>query len=522
MIRKATRRAPARAHSGSMRFEARWKIGMVGAVILGGLVVARLVQVQIVEAGPLRAEAKSQQTRTLGIPAARGPIVDRAGVALALTLPADRRGEKEARRLYPRGTLAAHVLGFVNQDHAGLEGLELLFEPSLQGEAGSRVVGANARGLRYTTPDGRTRPAEDGAELVTTIDVGAQSVVERELEECVSKHGAAGATAIFVDPRTGDILALASYPTFDPETPAKARPEIRRNRAITDLMEPGSTFKTVTIAGCLEAGLVVPGTLVESKKELELAGGKPLHDKYDYGWVTVEETMGLSVNTATALLGRRLGPERLYETARAFGFGCVTGIELPGEVSGIVRRPAAWSGRSLETISIGQEIAATPLQLVMAYGAIANDGVLLRPRIVREVRDSSGRAIRSYGVRPVRRVVTRETAETLTAMLVGVVDHGTATEARIDGVRIAGKTGTAQRIDPKTGRYIVGRHVSSFVGFLPAESPTLLGIVVVEEPEGVGYGGQVAAPCFRKIVEGMAVTAAEPGRYDFQLGDGAL
>jgi cell division protein FtsI (penicillin-binding protein 3) len=521
MIRKATRRASARAQSGSMRFEARWKLGVVGAVILGGLVVARLVQVQIVEAGPLRAEAKSQQQRTLGIPAARGPIVDRAGVSLALTLPADRRGEHDARRLYPRGTLAAHVLGFVNQDHAGLEGLELMFERSLQGEAGSRVVGANARGLRFTTPDGRTRPAKHGHQLVTTLDVAAQSVVERELEECVSEHGAAAASAVFLDPRTGDVIALATVPTFDPETPGKARPETRRNRAITDLIEPGSTFKAVTVAGCLEAGLVVPGTLIESKKELELAGGKPLHDKYDYGWVTVEETIGLSVNTATALLGRRLGPERLYEMTRAFGFGCVTGIELPGEVSGIVRRPATWSGRSLETISIGQEVAVTPLQLVMAYGAIANQGVLLRPRIVREVQDENGATLRSFGVRSVRRVITRETAEMLTAMLVGVVDHGTATAARIDGIRIAGKTGTAQRIDPKTGRYIVGRHVSSFVGFLPAESPTLLGIVVVEEPEGIGYGGQVAAPCFRRIVEGMTVTASKPGQYDFGLGGGA-
>ncbi len=503
-------------------FESRIKLGLMAAFVLGALVVARLVQVQIVEAGPLRAEAKSMHERTLGIPAARGAVLDRTGASLAITIPADRRGEKAARRLYPRGVLGAHVLGFVNQDHRGLEGIELAYESLLCGKSGSRVVGANARGVRFSTPDGRVRPAEDGSQVLLTLDVNAQSVVERELKAAVEKHGASAATAIFLDPRSGYVLAMSTYPTFDPESPGRARPEVRRNRAITDLFEPGSTFKMVAAAGCLEHGVVTPGTLIESKKELELAGGKPLHDKYDYGWVTVEETIGLSVNTATAILGRMLGPERLYDTARAFGFGCVTGIELPGEIAGIVRRPAAWSGRSLETISIGQEVAVTPIPLACAYGAIANDGVLLRPRVVREVRDAEGRVQRSTHLRPVRRVVSRETAEEMTRMLVGVVEHGTATEARIDGVRVAGKTGTAQRIDPKTGRYIVGRHVSSFVGFLPAESPTLGGVVIVEAPEGVGYGGQVAAPCFRKIVEGMAVSAPTPGTYDFALAGSDL
>lgn len=515
-------RLGARAKPACDKFESRMKFGLMGAVVLGGLVVARLVQVQIVEAGPLRAEAKSQHERTLGLPAARGPVTDRTGVSLAITIPADRRGETEERRLYPRGTLASHVLGFVSDDHRGLEGVELAFEKVLHGKSGSRVVGANARGLRFSTPNGRVRPAENGSRVALTIDANAQSVVERELRACLEKTGASAATAIFLDPRTGDILAMSSAPSYDPEFPAKTRPEFRRNRAITDLFEPGSTFKIVAAAGCLEEGLVTPGTLIESKKELDLAGGKPLHDKMDYGWVTVEETIGLSVNTATALLGRMLGPERLYDTARRFGFGCVTGLELPGEEVGLLRKPATWSGRSLETISIGQEVSVTPIQMACAYASIANGGVLLRPHVVKEVRDADGRILREFGVRPVRRVVSRATAEALTRMLVDVVEHGTATEARVEGVRVAGKTGTAQRIDPKTGRYIPGRHVSSFVGFLPAESPTLLGLVIVEEPEGVGYGGQVAAPCFRKIVEGMAVSAPTPGRYDFALASSDL
>jgi cell division protein FtsI (penicillin-binding protein 3) len=205
-----------------------------------------------------------------------------------------------------------------------------------------------------------------------------------------------------------------------------------------------------------------------------------------------------------------VGPEHLFEYARSFGFGCISGIELPGEASGILRRPKHWSGRSLETISIGQEVAVTPIQLACAYGAVANDGVLMKPRLVRELRDSSGQLIRQFPTRRVRRVVSRITAHRLTEILTAVVDHGTGTEARIPGVAVAGKTGTAQRIDPETGRYDPGRHVSSFVGFLPAYDPQLVGVVVVDRPQGVGYGGQVAAPCFRRIVEGTLLRSREP------------
>lgn len=496
------------------RFERRLVAGALAVFLLGGLVIARLVQVQVVQAGPLRAEARSQQERTLEVPANRGAILDRGGEPLVLTLPEDRRSGRESERVHPRGRLAAQVLGFCDADGRGIEGVELAFESHLSGQPGTRVVGADARGHLATTPDSRVRAAEDGASIVLTIDATAQSVLERELRECVERSGAICATAVLMNPRTGDVYAMGTYPDFDPSEPDAEGAARRRNRAITDLTEPGSTFKLVTAAACLEEGIAAPGTLVEASKELELAQGR-LRDKEDYGWVTLEETLTLSVNTATARLARQIGAETLYGYARAFGFGCVTGIDLPGEVSGILRRPVHWSGRSLETISIGQEVAVSAIQLACAYAAVANGGVLMKPRVVREVRDPSGKLIRSFRTKEVRRVVSAETARALTEILTSVVEDGTGSEARIPGLGVAGKTGTAQRIDPETGTYDPRRHVASFVGFLPAPDPKLVGVVLVDRPQGVGYGGQVAAPCFRRIVEGTLLTSR--GSSDLDL-----
>ena len=500
------------------RFDRRLWTGVIFGILVALLVAGRLVQVQVVEAGPYRERAKRQQQRELAVPAARGALLDREGEPLAFTLPADRRGTQTAKRLYPQGRLASHVLGFCNADGNGLEGLELAFQSYLTGTPGSRIVGANAKGYLATMPASRVRPSEDGASLRLTLDADAQAVLERELEACVEDNGASSATAILMDPRTGDIVAMGSYPNYDPQSPRAASVESRRNRAITDIIEPGSTFKLVTAAACLEEGVISPGTLIESMKVLPLPGGHSMHDEEDFGWVTLEETLTRSVNTATALLARKIGPEVLFQYARAFGVGCVTGIDLPGEVSGILRRPRNWSGRSLETISIGQEVAVTPLQLVSAYSAVANDGVLMKPRIVREIRDPSGRVLREFPTRRVRRVVSESTARELRRMLHEVVESGTGENARIPGCDVAGKTGTAQRVDPRTGRYDARRHVASFVGFLPADQPRLVGVVVVDRPHGVGYGGEVAAPAFRRIVEGILLRHRDPGMARAALG----
>jgi cell division protein FtsI (penicillin-binding protein 3) len=444
------------------------------------------------------------------LPAARGSILDRDGEPLAITLRAGRRGEHPAERLHPRGELASQVIGFVSRDGQGREGIELAFQEELRGRDGYREVTADGIGKLRTLPGNEVRPARDGSHVVLTIDATAQAVLERELERCVRETGAVSATAVLLDPSNGDILAMGSYPDYDPSNPGRVPAAHRRLRALADLHEPGSTFKLVAAAACLEEGVADRETLVQSCERLELAGGHTLRDREDFGWVTLEEAMVQSVNTATAQLARRLGPELLYDYARAFGFGCVTGIDLSGEVSGILRRPANWSGRSLETVAIGQEVAVSALQLTAAYAAIANDGVLLKPRIVREIRDPDGRRRRSFPVREVRRVVSRQTAETLTAILTKVVEEGTGEEAAIPGVAVAGKTGTAQWYDAQTGRYDRGRFVSVFAGFVPADAPRITGVVMVDRPEGAGDGGLVAAPCFRRIVEGTFLAQRAP------------
>jgi cell division protein FtsI/penicillin-binding protein 2 len=254
----------------AQRFERRLRLGVAAGFVLGGLIVGRLVQVQVVEAIDLKREARSQQERTLALPAARGAIVDRDGHPLAVTLPADRRGTREADRLHPEGTLAAQVVGHCSGDGCGKEGIELAFEEHLRGQPGSRVVGANARGYRFTTPASRTRPPEDGATVMLTIDSDAQSVLERELQRCVEESGAHSATAVLMHPRTGDVFAMGSYPTYDPDRPGKFTPDCRRNRALTDMNEPGSTFKLVTMAACLEEGFATRETVLKSSKAIEL------------------------------------------------------------------------------------------------------------------------------------------------------------------------------------------------------------------------------------------------------------
>jgi cell division protein FtsI (penicillin-binding protein 3) len=472
--------------------------------------MARLVHVQVVDARPLREEAKGQQDKELDWPPIRGMIVDRDEQPLATTLPSEEMAESAGVRIHPRGSVGAQVLGCCSVDGRGLEGIELFFEDHLRGKPGCRVYGRDGRGGHFTTPGARRLPPEHGATVVLTIDSVAQSVVERELERCVLQSKARAASALLLDPATGDILAMASYPSYDPQTFAESSADCRRNRAITDFFEPGSTFKVVTVAACLEQGVASPATRLLAEKEIELAGGHLLRDKEDYGEVTVADAVHQSINTAMAKLSRRLGSQWLYEYARSFGFGCVTGIDLPGEASGILRRPCEWSGRSLETVSIGQEVAVTLLQLGCAYAAIANDGVLMKPRIVREIRDADGRVLRHYRPQEVRRVVSRETANRLTEILVGVVECGTGSAARMPGISVAGKTGTAQVVDHEHGGYVRDRYVASFVGYLPAESPELVAAIVVEEPRGVSYGGHVAAPVFRRIVEGALLASRVP------------
>jgi len=408
----------------------------------------------------------------------------------------------ESKRFYPQRSLAGHLLGFVGMDNHGLEGIELAYERHLSGEKGWLILERDALGRYIFPPNHNYNPPSPGNNLILTIDGVIQYITEKELDKAMERWKAKSAIAIVMDPRTGEILAMGVRPEFNPNNIENYRPSEWRNRAITDLYEPGSTFKVISAAAALEEGLVKRGDLFDCSKGVIEVGGRLIHDVHKNGILTFSEVIQRSSNVGAIQIGMRLGKERFYKYIRAFGFGEKTGIDLPGEGSGKVREPGKWSGTSIGAISIGQEVSVTPLQLLRAVSAIANKGYLMRPYIISEIRDYEGRVIKGFSPQVVRRVVSEETSKRLTEILKLVVEEGgTGTKAAIEGNTVAGKTGTSQKIDPKTGTYSHERYVSSFVGFLPADDPKLSIIVVVDEPQGSIYGGSVAAPIFKEIAE---------------------
>jgi len=383
----------------------------------------------------------------------------------------------EAKRFYPKGRLASHIVGSVGIDNQALEGVELQFDQYLTTRGGKVLLDRDARGR--TLSSGVDKEAK-GNNIVLTIDEGLQGIVERELEKAMVQWKAAAVSAVMMDPYTGEILALANRPSYDPNDPGKARNSEKRNRAITDYYEPGSTFKIVAGIGALEENIVKPHTLFDVSRGSIEVGGKTIRDVHKYGVLTFKEVIQKSSNVGTIMIGMKLGKERIYKYAKLLGIGKKTGIDLPGEVSGLMHPPERWSGTSLGAIPIGQEVAVTPLQILRAYSAIANGGFLVKPHIVAEI-------------------ISPKTAGIFKEVLKSVVDGGTGERASVEGEEVAGKTGTAQMIDPKTKRYSKEKYISSFVGFVPADSPRFALIVVVYEPRGQIYGGVVASPVFRDI-----------------------
>ncbi len=406
----------------------------------------------------------------------------------------------ETKRFYPKKELIGHILGFTGIDDHGLEGVERYYEKSLHGKKGTILLERDAR--RRTVLTNTLLDPLKGDSLRLTIDEMIQHIMEKELAAAIDEHDAADGVGIVMDPYTGEILAMAVYPRFNPNTPGQYTSEQWRNRAITDIYEPGSTFKLVTASGVLEEGLVSPNEIVHDGSGSMIYGGAVIHDPHPTKQpMTFKEVVAHSSNVGTAKISVLLGKERLYHYARRFGFGEKTGIDLPGEVSGIIRKPSTWSGRSLITISIGQEIGVTPIQLITAMSAIANGGWLVRPHIVSEVIEGQG-DIRRIKPEMVRRVISKNTSRKMTEILKEAIGPaGTGKLAAVDGFSTAGKTGTAQKIDPETGRYSGSRFVSSFVGFVPANSPEIAILVVVNEPKGVAWGGSVAAPVFKRVAE---------------------
>ncbi|HET6514688.1 MAG TPA: penicillin-binding protein 2 [Thermodesulfovibrionales bacterium] len=404
----------------------------------------------------------------------------------------------DAKRFYPKGSLASHILGFVDIDNNGIEGVELKYNAYLRGNGGKVVLERDASGR--TLSQGVDMESK-GNNLVLTIDEGLQYMVETELDSALKQWRAAAATAIMMDPFSGEILALANNPSYNPNLTSESRSSERRNRAITDCYEPGSTFKIIVGTAAIEEKLVALDSPFDCSRGSVEIGGRTIHDAHRHGLLTFKEVIQKSSNVGSVMIGMRLGKERVYKYAKAYGFGDKTGIDLPGEVSGWIRVPERWSGVSLGSISIGQEVAVTPLQVLRAYAAIGNGGLLVKPHVVSRVFSPSGREIWSFQPES-KRAISRETAETFRDILKTVTeDGGTAKSASVDGNYVAGKTGTAQIIDPRTKRYSREKYVSSFVGFVPADNPRIAMIIVIYEPKGQIYGGVVAAPVFRKIAE---------------------
>jgi cell division protein FtsI (penicillin-binding protein 3) len=417
----------------------------------------------------------------------------------------------EAKRFYPKADLASHILGFVGMDNQALEGIELKFDKYLKTSGGKVTVERDAGG-RTLSPGVNTEVK--GNNIVLTIDEALQRIVEKELDKAMARWKAAAASVIMMDPLTGEILALANRPAYDPNRGGSAAASAKRDRAITDLYEPGSTFKIVIGVASLEEKILRPNTLFDVSRGSIEVGGKNIHDAHKHGVLTFKEVIQKSSNVGSIMIGMKLGKDRVYKYAKLLGIGEKTGIDLPGEVTGWIPRPERWSSTSIGAIPIGQEVAVTPLQMLRAYSAIANGGSLVSPHVVSEIISPRGEVVASFKNKDMDRIISAKTAETFKDILKSVVEEGgTGRGASVDGNAVAGKTGTAQIIDPRTKRYSKEKYVSSFVGFVPADSPRIAMIVVVYEPKGQIYGGAVAAPVFRDIA-GQALSYLNIPRED--------
>jgi cell division protein FtsI (penicillin-binding protein 3) len=411
---------------------------------------------------------------------------------------------EEMKRVYPQDRLAAHLLGFTDIDQRGLENLELEFNGALQGQDGWRATLRDAKGELLMGPWTRETPPVDGYDLVLTIDSVVQEVAEEALDWGVKKYHAKGGSVIVMDPATGAILAMANRPGFDPNNPSKGSVDNRRNRAVTDLFEPGSIFKIVTAAALLEEGKITPEEQIFCENGAwPTVARHVLHDHKPHANLSFHDVIMLSSNIGTAKAALRLKPDELYRYIRLFGFGQPTGIDIPGEVSGLLSPPAKWSKLTPYIIPIGQEIATTPIQLAVMTAAVANGGLRVHPHIVERVQTPDGRVVRAYGGSEPVRIFSERTATTLQTILQSVVESGTGQLANVQGLTVAGKTGTAQKLEP-TGRYSHSRFVASFVGFGPVPDARFVITVSIDEPRPLYFGGVVSAPVFKRVVERLA------------------
>jgi cell division protein FtsI (penicillin-binding protein 3)/stage V sporulation protein D (sporulation-specific penicillin-binding protein) len=416
--------------------------------------------------------------------------------------------EHDATRVYPNGSMLCHVIGFSDFDHRGIQGVEASMEEYLRGQDGFRFIEHNRAGQEIVPYRGQERPPRDGYQVHLTIDLSLQNIVENEIDAAMKEYSPKKATIILMRPQTGEILAMANRPDFDLNLRSEAKPEEMKNRAVIDMMEPGSTFKIVAAAAALNERKLRPDSTIFCENGLWNFGGAALHDHRAFSYLSVRDILVKSSNIGAAKLALSVGEQRFYEYIRRFGFGERTGIELPGEISGLIRPPQAWSKISITRIPMGHEVGVTPLQMTMAMAVIANGGKLVTPRIIKSINTPEGKTVSSLSPVMLRQVISPETAREIGDALRGVVsDRGTAAAAAVPGFTIAGKTGTAQKVDPKGG-YEQGKYVVSFAGYLPADHPEFVGLVVLDDahtskPE-LNYGGLIAGPIFSRVAEKAA------------------
>jgi cell division protein FtsI (penicillin-binding protein 3) len=525
------------------------------------IICFRLVRLQVVKYHDFMLRAARQQNRTIPVEPRRGNIYDRNGYALAMSIDVDSvfavpseitdpaltatllgkvldmdpqeivtrfqgsrnfvylkrkidadtanrvrelnlKGigfRKEPERFYPKRELAAQVLGYVGMDDEGLGGLEREFDDDLRGIPGQELISVDARRKWFSRVE---RPPDPGQNLVLTIDQTIQYIAEKELDQGMEDTKAIAGTVVVENPRTGEILALANRPNFNPNVFNSVPAEALKNRAVSDIYEPGSVFKIVTYSAAIDQHLVTPDDKVDCQHGSIDVFGMKIHDHESLGVITIAEALAHSSDVAAIKVGMKLGQDRLYQYIHSYGFGQQTGIELPGETRGLAKTVNHWSKVSIGAISMGQEIGVTPLQTVSLVSTIANDGVYTPPRIVAGELPPDSKALPVvYHPAQQHRVVSTMTAAEMKKMMEGVVLFGTARRAILDGYTVAGKTGTAQKVDPATGAYSKTKYVASFIGFSPVNTPAITIAVILDSPIGLHQGGQVCAPVFKRIAQ---------------------
>jgi len=553
----------AMASGGKNSVNVKWRLFGFGAFLFvwALLIVFRLVWLQVVQYPHWLQKAQHQQQRTEDVAPQRGIIYDRNGQELAMTVPVDSvfavpseipdqknasmllaaltgenadgllermktqrnfawvarkvdadtasriralnlRGiyfQTEHKRFYPKRQLAAQVLGYVGMEDSGLAGIEHQYQEELNGVKGRMVVTLDARRKTISHIE---QPPEPGSNLVLTIDEKIQYIAEKELAQAMDETHAASGTVVVQNPRTGEILALANAPTFNPNISKEITQEKLKNHAVSDVYEPGSVFKTVTFSSAFEEKVATPEEIINCDPGYVMIGGIKIRDSHHIGTVTMERAYAESSDVGAVRLALRLGPERFYRHIQNYGFGQQTNIELPGETRGLVRRPERWAASSIGSMAIGQEVGVTPLQVVSMMSAIANDGVYTPPRIVAGVTPpSQGYQRIEFHPAQQHRAISSMTAAIMRRATEEVVLDGTARRAILDGYTSAGKTGTAQKIDPRTHAYSKTDYVASFVGFAPVNTPAITIAVILDTPRGLHQGGQVSAPVFKRVAE---------------------